>query len=459
MIEIVSKDRCIGCDRCVEVCPTNVFDPVPGGAPRIARQQDCQTCFMCEVWCPVDALFVAPLSHPAPRGSLYTDEAPWPPLAASASTAAGSAGARGAAPAASGTATPTSPSLSSAMSTTCTWSEQPMTFTTRRRLAAIALLTVTGLLTAACGSSTSTGSGGHGSAGFTLRVGFISTTGIASGPEGWASRHGTLLPRLRPAGVAAIQWVPFKNGPDLNAAMDGGSLDLGLLGDTPALIANASGLPTRLVNQDAVGLDAWLFAKKHGPRSVAELAGTTVATQVGSDMYRYLLGVLQQQGIAGKVRVTHVYTSNALAALQSGQIAAYAAPAGQLTALLGAQGFPVLDKASVDHRDLLGTSVTVVTEKALAAHPALPQAWNGARAAAVADIAQHADAYYAFAATAQATPVAVERAARPVSSYPSAPFTAQGFTLLKATKDFLVAQRLAPHDVDLDAWKVPSPTG
>jgi len=32
-----------------------------GGAPSIARQSDCQTCFMCELYCPVDALYVTPL--------------------------------------------------------------------------------------------------------------------------------------------------------------------------------------------------------------------------------------------------------------------------------------------------------------------------------------------------------------------------------------------------------------
>lgn len=59
MIELVSASRCIGCDLCVSVCPTNVFDAVPDAPPVIARQSDCQTCFMCEVYCPVDALYVA----------------------------------------------------------------------------------------------------------------------------------------------------------------------------------------------------------------------------------------------------------------------------------------------------------------------------------------------------------------------------------------------------------------
>lgn len=74
MIELVSATRCIGCDVCIRVCPTDVFDRGPGRVPRIARQDDCQTCFLCEAWCPVDALYVAPLTTPAPAGSPARDE-------------------------------------------------------------------------------------------------------------------------------------------------------------------------------------------------------------------------------------------------------------------------------------------------------------------------------------------------------------------------------------------------
>jgi NAD-dependent dihydropyrimidine dehydrogenase PreA subunit len=74
MIELISDVRCIDCDKCVDVCPTNVFDAVAGGHPVIARQSDCQTCFLCEAYCPADALFVAPLATPAPAGSPYLDE-------------------------------------------------------------------------------------------------------------------------------------------------------------------------------------------------------------------------------------------------------------------------------------------------------------------------------------------------------------------------------------------------
>ena len=63
MIEIVSSSRCIACDICVKVCPANVFDPVRHEPPVIARQDDCQTCFLCEIYCPTDALYVAPCAE------------------------------------------------------------------------------------------------------------------------------------------------------------------------------------------------------------------------------------------------------------------------------------------------------------------------------------------------------------------------------------------------------------
>lgn len=73
MIEIVIADACIACDVCVKVCPTDVFDRGENGVPVIARQSDCQTCFMCEAYCPVDALYVAPVSAPVGADSPHAD--------------------------------------------------------------------------------------------------------------------------------------------------------------------------------------------------------------------------------------------------------------------------------------------------------------------------------------------------------------------------------------------------
>ena len=60
MIELILVDRCTNCGDCVEACPTNVFDLSTSGPPKLARVEDCQTCFMCELYCRADAIYVAP---------------------------------------------------------------------------------------------------------------------------------------------------------------------------------------------------------------------------------------------------------------------------------------------------------------------------------------------------------------------------------------------------------------
>ncbi|MDE1164634.1 MAG: ferredoxin family protein [Pseudomonas sp.] len=71
MIELIFSDLCSGCQKCIAVCPTNVLQPGPRGTPRIGDVHACQTCFMCELYCPNDALYVDPhcdtLQHPDPR--------------------------------------------------------------------------------------------------------------------------------------------------------------------------------------------------------------------------------------------------------------------------------------------------------------------------------------------------------------------------------------------------------
>lgn len=60
MIELILEERCTGCGTCISICPSNVFAPSSGAVPTIVRQEDCQTCFLCELYCETDALYVHP---------------------------------------------------------------------------------------------------------------------------------------------------------------------------------------------------------------------------------------------------------------------------------------------------------------------------------------------------------------------------------------------------------------
>jgi NAD-dependent dihydropyrimidine dehydrogenase PreA subunit len=60
MIDWISRSRCIDCDVCIRVCPNDVFAKESDGVAVIARPEDCHTCFLCELYCPVDAIYVAP---------------------------------------------------------------------------------------------------------------------------------------------------------------------------------------------------------------------------------------------------------------------------------------------------------------------------------------------------------------------------------------------------------------
>lgn len=59
MIAHIFEDLCNGCNACVVARPTHVLDAGADGTPVIARLDQCQTCFMCELYCPADAIYVA----------------------------------------------------------------------------------------------------------------------------------------------------------------------------------------------------------------------------------------------------------------------------------------------------------------------------------------------------------------------------------------------------------------
>ena len=58
-VRSINYGKCTNCGICWNICPGDVFDKF-GNFVYIARREDCITCFMCEVDCPVDCIYVAP---------------------------------------------------------------------------------------------------------------------------------------------------------------------------------------------------------------------------------------------------------------------------------------------------------------------------------------------------------------------------------------------------------------
>lgn len=52
---------CIGCGECVQSCPTDVIRLDKNSEKAVIMYvEDCQICHLCRMYCPVDAITIAP---------------------------------------------------------------------------------------------------------------------------------------------------------------------------------------------------------------------------------------------------------------------------------------------------------------------------------------------------------------------------------------------------------------
>jgi sulfonate transport system substrate-binding protein len=286
----------------------------------------------------------------------------------------------------------------------------------------------------------------------TIRIGYIGSTkdNIPTGAEGWGYQHQLLQEKLKKIGIEKFEFHAFPNGPPLNEAIAAGELDIGILGDTPAIVGRSNGLKTRLINQAAINNNVWLITPKNGVKTIEELKGKTVATQLGSYMYRYLIGVLKEKGLEKDVKVVNMLSSDAEAALGRNDIAAYAFPTNS-GPLIKSKGYPVIDEAK-DHPELLGSSVTVVTEDYLAKNPDFLSIWNDVRQQSLVDLLTQPEDFYQFQSEQIGFPVEVMKDSLPLSNIKSEALSEEGIKLLEGTKTFLVEGEFAKKDFDLNDW-------
>lgn len=156
-----------------------------------------------------------------------------------------------------------------------------------------------------------------------------------------------------------IEWRQFESGRDVNTAIASGSIDIGLVGSSPAAAGLAQGLPYDVIAfYDVIG-DSEALAVRDSITTFADLKGKTLAAPFGSTTHYSLLQVLKLNNIGqDEVTLLDFNPSDLLAAWTRGDIdAAYVwQPTLQKlyddggTKLIGsdevaAQGFPTFDVA------------------------------------------------------------------------------------------------------------------
>jgi ABC-type nitrate/sulfonate/bicarbonate transport system substrate-binding protein len=285
-----------------------------------------------------------------------------------------------------------------------------------------------------------------------LNFGFVGSTKWPTGAEGWGFYKGIIQEELKKYGITEVKVTGFKIGPDLNEAGISERVDLGSSGDTPAINARATGAKTKLITQPDIESVSVLIAKNDGPKSVAELKGKTVAVVKGSLMHRYIVGLLKEQNVKDvKLISIGSNTADSLAALSRGEVDAVAATDYLVYNLMQKGGYTILDDAR-KHPDLLATTAIVATDKYLSKFPDFPKIWNEVRLKALNDLKAHAEEYYKFVAENTGTPLEGVRELYPVDSISAVNFTDAGLKRLEGSKKFLVEEKLAEKDFDLNQW-------
>lgn len=286
-----------------------------------------------------------------------------------------------------------------------------------------------------------------------LNYGYIGSNdkNLPGGAEGWGLYKGIIQEELKKYGIEEVKLTGFPNGPDQTESLISGRLDFGGLGDTPAIIAYASGAKTRLVNQTNITNIGYLISAANGPKSVGELKGKAIAIQKGSYMHRYVVGLLKQAGITD-YKLVHMLIPDAQAALARGDVDAMT-NTGYTAQKLLAEGYTLIDD-STKHPDLHGTGVTVVSESYLEKFPDFPKVWNEARKKALDDLKQHEEEYYRFIADLNKTTVELAKKVSPISEITVEPFSDEGLSRITGTKDFLIGEGLAKKDFEIGDWAI-----
>lgn len=153
-----------------------------------------------------------------------------------------------------------------------------------------------------------------------FRVGYQKSSGILAA----ARQHQAFEKALKPLGVESIKWVEFQFGPPLLEALGSGSVDIGTVGDTPPIFAQAAGANLLYVAAAPSTQNATLVPKDSPIRTVADLKGKKVAFAKGSSSHNFIVQALKKGGLTYKdIEPVFLAPADAAAAFASNRVDAW----------------------------------------------------------------------------------------------------------------------------------------
>ena len=171
-----------------------------------------------------------------------------------------------------------------------------------------------------------------------------------------------------------INWKQFDSGRDVNTAIASGSLDMGLVGTSPAAAGISQGLPYEVVwIHDLEGENESLVVKKgKGIKTVGDLVGKKVAAPFGSTTHYSLLGALKVSNVEpAKVKIIDMQPPDMLAAWLRGDLDAGYVWEPTLKKMVDADGEIIVTSRQMAEKGYLTGDVAVVRKAFAEKYPDL----------------------------------------------------------------------------------------
>jgi sulfonate transport system substrate-binding protein len=137
--------------------------------------------------------------------------------------------------------------------------------------------------------------------------------------------RGTLEKRLAEQG-AAVKWLEFPAGPQLLEGLNAGAVDVGTVGETPPIFAQAAGVDFVYIGNERPAPRGEAIVVPHDSpiRSVADLRGKKVGLNRGSNVHFLLVKALQHAGVSyADIQPVFLTPADARAAFVQGSIDAW----------------------------------------------------------------------------------------------------------------------------------------